>query len=140
MPVIYVLRHLPILSNSSSFWTWSLLVCALAVNVCSYLAMSSMARALYAPDGSLMDGGIDLNMEQGIAEHLKDVILLTCIVLILSCISTYFWFLWLLAPARAVYMLWQHVLRPWLTAGSDPQQQEAPDKKQRKIERRQKRS
>uniref|UniRef100_A0A8C4QMG3 Transmembrane protein 208 n=1 Tax=Eptatretus burgeri TaxID=7764 RepID=A0A8C4QMG3_EPTBU len=75
-----------------------------------------------------------------VPRHLKDVILLTCIVLILSCLSTYFWFLWLLAPARAAYMLWQHVLRPWLTAGSDSQQQEAPDKKQRKIERRQKRS
>jgi len=35
----------------------------------SYKFMSSMARATYASDGTLLDGGIDLNMKEGMAEY-----------------------------------------------------------------------
>jgi len=31
--------------------------------------MSSMARPTYASDGTLLDGGIDLNMKEGMAEY-----------------------------------------------------------------------
>lgn len=31
--------------------------------------MSAMAKPAFAEDGSLIDGGIDLNMEQGMAEY-----------------------------------------------------------------------
>lgn len=41
---------------------------SLAVYGASYHSMSSMARASFSEDGSLMDGGMDLNMEQGMAE------------------------------------------------------------------------
>lgn len=41
---------------------------ALAVYVGSYRSMSAMAKPVFAEDGSLLDGGIDLNMEQGMAE------------------------------------------------------------------------
>lgn len=34
----------------------------------SYRSMNSMAKPSFAEDGSLADGGIDLNMEQGMAE------------------------------------------------------------------------
>lgn len=45
-----------------------LLLFALAVYVGSYRSMSAMAKPAFAEDGSLVDGGIDLNMEQGMAE------------------------------------------------------------------------
>nr|CAI9689418.1 unnamed protein product [Rangifer tarandus platyrhynchus] len=77
-----------------------------------------MARAAFSEDGALVDGGMDLNMEQGMAEHLKDVILLTAIMQVLSCFSLYIWSFWLLAPGRALYLLWVNVLGPWLTADS----------------------
>ena len=38
--------------------------------------------------------GIDLNMQSGLAEHAKDVILLTAIIQALSLLSGYFLFLW----------------------------------------------
>lgn len=41
---------------------------SLAVYGASYHSMSSMARASFSEDGSLVDGGMDLNMEQGMAE------------------------------------------------------------------------
>lgn len=34
----------------------------------SYQSMRSMAKPTFAEGGSLADGGIDLNMEQGMAE------------------------------------------------------------------------
>jgi len=33
--------------------------------------MSAMAKSTFAEDGSLIDGGIDLNMEQGLAEWVE---------------------------------------------------------------------
>uniref|UniRef100_A0A2I3RIG4 Transmembrane protein 208 n=2 Tax=Pan TaxID=9596 RepID=A0A2I3RIG4_PANTR len=106
--------------------------------------MSSMARAAFSEDGALMDGGMDLNMEQGMAEahmlsfqHLKDVILLTAIVQVLSCFSLYVWSFWLLAPGRALYLLWVNVLGPWFTADSGTPAPEHNEKRQRRQERRQ---
>uniref|UniRef100_A0A8B9Z8J0 Transmembrane protein 208 n=1 Tax=Buteo japonicus TaxID=224669 RepID=A0A8B9Z8J0_9AVES len=98
--------------------------------------MNSMAKPSFAEDGSLTDGGIDLNMEQGMAEHLKDVILLTAIVQVLSCFSLYVWYFWLLAPGRALYLLWVNILGPWFTADLRLPQ-EPNEKKQRRQERRQ---
>ncbi|XP_045842909.1 transmembrane protein 208 isoform X2 [Meles meles] len=110
---------------------------SLAVYGASYHSMSSMARAAFSEDGALMDGGMDLNMEQGMAEHLKDVILLTAIVQVLSCFSLYIWSFWLLAPGRALYLLWVNVLGPWFTADSSTPAPEHNEKRQRRQERRQ---
>lgn len=134
---IYTAVNLLVFYSSSTFWTWLLLVFALSVYVGSYRSMSAMAKPVFAEDGSLLDGGIDLNMEQGMAEHLKDVILLTAIVQVLSTISSYFWYLWLLAPARALHLLWVNFLGPWFTAESPSAPEEVNEKKQRRQERRQ---
>ncbi|XP_072516407.1 transmembrane protein 208 isoform X4 [Salminus brasiliensis] len=99
--------------------------------------MAAMAKPAFAGDGSLLDGGIDLNMEQGMAEHLKDAILLTAIVQVLSTLSPYFWYFWLLAPARALQLLWMNFLGPWFSAESSVSQEEINEKKQRRQERRQ---
>ncbi len=107
-----------------------------AIYVGSYKFMASMARATYDPaGGALLDGGIDLNMEQGMAEHSKDLILLTAGVQVLSLLSNYFWLLLLLAPARAFYMLWVNILSPWIFA----EPPEVDEKKQKKMERKMKR-
>ncbi|MGH0127121.1 UNVERIFIED_CONTAM: hypothetical protein FKN15_052671 [Acipenser sinensis] len=113
---IYGAVNLFLFYSSATFWTWCWLVFALAVYGGSYRSMTAMAKPTFAEDGSLLDGGIDLNMEQGMAEHLKDVILLTAIIQVLSSISAYFWYLWLLAPARALYLLWVNFLGPWFMA------------------------
>ncbi|KAK6294800.1 transmembrane protein 208-like [Coregonus clupeaformis] len=135
---IYTALNLLVFYSSSTFWTWFAMVFALAVYVGSYRSMTAMAKAVFGEDGSLLDGGIDLNMEQGMAEHLKDVILLTAIVQVLSTISSYFWYLWLLAPARAMFLLWVNFLSPWFSAeNSGAAPEEVNEKKQRRQERRQ---
>ncbi|XP_062621495.1 transmembrane protein 208-like [Saccostrea cucullata] len=108
---------------------------AVAVCLGSYQFMASMGRAKYSTDGALLDSGIDLNMESGMAEHAKDLLLLTSIVMCLSLLSNFFWILWLLAPIRAFYMLWVNILAPWIFAPAP----EVDEKKQKKMERRMKR-
>ncbi|XP_029177741.1 transmembrane protein 208 [Nylanderia fulva] len=104
------------------------------VYVGSYQFMSYMARATYSESGKLLDSGVDLNMEGGIAEHVKDLIILTSGVQILSLISNYFWLLWILVPVRGSWMLWKQILAPWFFA--QPQEQpEISEKKQRKLEK-----
>ncbi|KAM4722142.1 transmembrane protein 208 [Rhinophrynus dorsalis] len=136
--VLYGVVNLGIFYSSSTFWSWATLVFSGAVYAAAYRSMRSMAQASFSEDGSLLDGGIDLNMEQGMAEHLKDVVLLTAIIQVLSCFSLYVWYFWLLAPGRALYLLWINVLGPWFTAdNSSAAPQEQNEKRQRRQERRQ---
>ncbi|XP_033972825.1 transmembrane protein 208 [Trematomus bernacchii] len=134
---IYAAVNLLVFYSSSSFSTWLMLGFALSVYMGSYRSMTSMAKAAFAEDGALLDGGIDLNMEQGMAEHLKDVILLTAIVQVLSMLSSYFWYLWMLAPFRALHLLWTNFLGPWFMADGPSAPEEVNEKKQRRQERRQ---
>jgi len=106
-----------------------------AVYCGTYKFMSSMARASFGPDGSLLDGGIDLNMNEGMAEHMKDLILLTAATQVLSTLSNYFWLLILLAPGRAGYILWVNFIGPWFFAPAP----EVDEKKAKKAERKMKR-
>ncbi|CAH2323851.1 Hypothetical predicted protein [Pelobates cultripes] len=50
----------------------------------------------------------------------------------------YVWYFWLLAPGRALYLLWVNVLGPWFTSdSSEAAPQEQNEKRQRRQERRQ---
>jgi len=42
-----------------------------AVYCGSYKFMETMARPTFAGDGTLLDGGIDLNMKEGMAEYVS---------------------------------------------------------------------
>jgi hypothetical protein len=50
-----------------------------------------MALAALCEDRALTDGAMTLSMEQDLAEHLNDVILLTATVQVFSCFSLYIW-------------------------------------------------
>ncbi|XP_063235555.1 transmembrane protein 208 [Bacillus rossius redtenbacheri] len=127
-----------VFSDSYTWQTIVLFVFSLVVYAGSYQFMSYMARPKYADSGQLLDPGVDLNMEGGIAEHVKDLIILTSGCQLLSLISNYFWLLWLLAPARGFWMLWTNFLGPWFFQQT-PAQPDVDEKKQRRMERRMKR-
>jgi hypothetical protein len=60
-------------------------------------------------------------MEGGLADHVKDLIILTAGSQALSLVSTWLWLLLLLAPLRALYKLWTGVIGPWIFApGEEP--------------------
>ncbi|KAL7634052.1 UNVERIFIED_CONTAM: hypothetical protein RMT77_015377 [Armadillidium vulgare] len=113
-----------------------LIVLSAIVYFASYRFMASMASPKYGEDGSVLDEGCDLNIEGGIAEHIKDLIILTTACVVLSSISAYFWILWLLAPARAFHLLWVNILAPYIfQPAAEDAQPEMTEKKQRKMER-----
>lgn len=93
------------------------------------------------PDGKgqLLDPGLDLNIEGGMAEHVKDLIILTTAAQLTSLISNYLWCLLLFAPARAFWMLWKNVISPWLFAPA-PEETELDEKKQKKLDRKMRRA
>ncbi|XP_046996740.1 transmembrane protein 208 [Schistocerca americana] len=110
---------------------------AAASYIGSYQFMAYMAKPKYTESGQLVDSGVDLNMEGGIAEHVKDLLILTSACQMLSIFSNYFWLLWLLAPIRGFWLLWVTVLSPWFFQQAP--REEIDEKKQRKLERRMKR-
>ncbi|KAJ8925056.1 hypothetical protein NQ315_001227 [Exocentrus adspersus] len=109
------------------------------IYIASYQFMAYMARAKYTETGQLLDSGVDLNMEGGIAEHVKDIIILTAGAQLLSAvISNWFWLLWLLAPLRGAWIAWKNILQPYFFQEA-PNQPEVNEKKQKKMERKMKR-
>ncbi|KAK7068481.1 hypothetical protein SK128_006108 [Halocaridina rubra] len=104
-----------------------------------YRFMAMMATPKLAADGSVLDEGCDLNIEGGLAEHIKDLIILTSGVVLLSTISTYFWLIWLLAPLRGFQMAWTNFIAPWIfQEAPEESKEEVLDKRQQKLRRRMK--
>lgn len=134
--VLYFFLQL-IFGGPSTWGTITLTITGLLAQVAAYKFMEMMARPTLAENGSIIETGSDLNMEGGIAEHVKDVIILTSGTMLLSFLSKYFWLALLLGPIRAVWMLWGSVIKPWMQQKSE--QPEMDEKKQKKMERKMKR-
>ena len=125
---------------SSTEIIWFLV--ALAVYVGSFQFLFRLGTPKTSePDGKgqLIDPGLDLNMEAGMAEHVKDAIILTSIAQILSLISNYLWWILLFGPLRLLWMAWKSIISPWLFAPA-PEEEEIDEKKQRKLDRKMRRA
>jgi len=127
-----------IFSSGFTGWEIAFLVFGTLTNASCLYFMMFMAKTVYSEAGGLIDSGVDLNMESGIAEQVKDVIILTCGCTALSFISSYFWLLWLLIPLKACYYAWTKLIAPWVFAPA-PETTAADEKKQRKMDRRMRR-
>lgn len=79
--------------------------------------------------------GIDLNLEGGFADYMKDTVITTSICTGLSVISKGFWALWLWLPGFAVYKFWVTLIAPWLFEPAPEEDTEMAEKKRRKKER-----
>ncbi|XP_028142810.1 transmembrane protein 208 [Diabrotica virgifera virgifera] len=140
-------KYMAIISNAVSLIVLYLLdsgisillyMFACAIFIGCYQFMAYMAKAKYSETGQLLDSGVDLNMEGGIAEHIKDIIILTAGCQLLALISNYFWYLWLLAPLQGGWILWKNIIQPYISqpTAAEP---EVNEKKQKKMERKMKR-
>uniref|UniRef100_A0A1L8D9J9 Transmembrane protein 208 n=1 Tax=Nyssomyia neivai TaxID=330878 RepID=A0A1L8D9J9_9DIPT len=126
-----------LLQDSYTALTITMTIITIGLHIGSYQFMNFMSRAQYSESGALVDSGTDLNMEGGLAEHVKDLVILTSGTQIFSLISNYFWLLLLLIPIRAVWLLWGSVIKPWMEQKN--QQPEVDEKKQKKMERKMRR-
>lgn len=120
--------------SSTTGTSWTLFFMSVVVQLGTSNFMRYMARATYSPDGrGIQDAGIDLNMDGGLGEYCKDIVILSACLQVLTVISSYFWSLYALAPAYALYLLWVNVLAPWFFAPAADQ--EMDEKKRKKKER-----
>ena len=62
--------------------------------------------------GQLIDPGLDLNIKNGLVEHVKDAIILTAVAQSLSLLSNYGWLLLSFAPLRILWMAWKSIIAP----------------------------
>jgi len=108
------------------------------VYIASFQFMRSMGNPKTGENGQISDSGVDLNMQGGLAEHAKDLIILTTGAQLLSLVWSWFWLLLLLAPLRCAVMLWTGVIAPWIFQPAE--EEDIPDKKKMKMERKMKRS
>jgi hypothetical protein len=115
-----------------------LLICSL-IYFGSYQFMARVGTPKLAPNGQVLDPGLDLNMAEGMAEHVKDLVILTSGAHVLSLLTNYLWLLLLLAPMRAFWMLWRSVISPWLFAPREETDEADDSKKQKKLERKMRR-
>uniref|UniRef100_U5EXR3 Transmembrane protein 208 n=1 Tax=Corethrella appendiculata TaxID=1370023 RepID=U5EXR3_9DIPT len=119
--------------------TITMTIISVATQIGSFQFMTMMSRPQISESGSILDSGTDLNMEGGISEHVKDILIVASGTQLLALISNYFWFLLLAIPIRAIWLLWGSVIKPWLTANNGEQEQQVDEKKQKKLERKMKR-
>ncbi|XP_055704503.1 transmembrane protein 208 [Phlebotomus papatasi] len=117
--------------------TITMSIMTILLHIVSLQFMKFMARAQYSESGALIDSGTDLNMEGGLSEHIKDLVILSSGTQLLALLSNYFWLLLLLVPVRAVWLLWGSVIKPWMEQKSE--QPEVDEKKQKKMERKMRR-
>lgn len=90
-------------------------VSGIGLSLC-YRYMEAAAKPSYSASGALVSGGTDLDMEGGMSDYFKDIIMVTCTVVLLSLVSDYFWYLWLIIPGFALYKLWSGIIAPWIFA------------------------
>merc|ERR1711915_66473 len=109
-------------SNESSITEKILIfISIIALTGCNYF-LSFMAAS-----GATEDDVCDINMEGGLAEHVKDVIILTSASTVLATYSSYLWLLLFLAPGRMFQMLWSSVISPWIFSSDQPEVTEEED-------------
>ena len=93
----------------------------------AFYFMKSMAAPVKEENGAIIDAGSDLNMTGHISEYLKDIILFSTIVQLMSFLSSYFWWLLVIAPVYVFYLLWKNFLGPWFFAPA-PESTQTDDK------------
>lgn len=133
---VYILVRVILFYSS---FRWPLLFWLLATSTAYYFCYSQiavMAQPTYDERGELIDGGYNLAMG-GLTGYYHDVIYLSAFTQVASIVSGYFWYLYLLIPAYAVWKLWQLVLYPYIFESSPEAVEDARAKKKREKQERQ---
>lgn len=108
-------------------------ICAL-IYIGGYQAFSRFGAPTLSEKGEVLDSGLDLNMKEGLSEHVKDLLLLTVFCQMFSLVSNYVWLFLLAAPTYALWKAWSQIIAPWIFAPPD-EDPSIDEKKQKKLDR-----
>ncbi|XP_014366190.2 transmembrane protein 208 [Papilio machaon] len=95
-----------------------LVMCMNILATMIYITCYHLMRYVSRPEYSMMtyqliDPGHDLNMEGGIGENLKDIMIITSMTHLMALISNKFWLALLIIPVKGFYLFWVNILGPW---------------------------
>mmetsp|Transcript_32107 Transcript_32107/g.76317 ORF Transcript_32107/g.76317 Transcript_32107/m.76317 type:complete len:170 (-) Transcript_32107:77-586(-) len=97
-----------------------------------YTALHFAGEPSFGPSGELIDGGTDLS-QGGVIEYYHDAIYLSAIMQLLTLLSDRFWLAAALLPAYLLYLLWTHVLSPWIFTPTAEEMEYNEKMKQQRI-------
>jgi hypothetical protein len=133
---LYSVVNLYLNKSSATWWTWTGFILCLVVYGITYSGIAAFAKPVFDERGELIDGGADLNMK-GMCSYYHDFLYVTGAVLVLTCISAWFWILFLIPPGFALYKLCANFIVPWfMSSDKDPVIDEATRKKMERAEKR----
>lgn len=138
--VLHLACRLLIFRGSVGTSHWLGLGLTSTIYLICYRGLAQAAEPTYSASGDIEDGGADLNLG-GLTGYYHDLIYLSVFVQLASLLSSYFWLTYLLVPGYGSYLLWKHVLEPFIFTPHEDEVQEtaAMAKRREKAERRQKR-
>ncbi|KAJ1021093.1 hypothetical protein NDA16_003879 [Ustilago loliicola] len=84
-----------------------------------YVASEAIAVALWLTLQSMAAQGNDLQ-QSGLTQYMFDIIYVTWFVQLASLVWGKFWYLYLIIPAYAGYVIYQKILLPYLFRGQSP--------------------
>lgn len=119
-----------------SFSTAEIILNTIAI-LCQVVAISvmyKMAKPVLSGQ-TVVDSGMDLNLEGGFADYLKDLIITTSILTcVTSVLPNWVAILWFWLPIWIIVKIWNSIVAPWIFQPA-PEEPDMSDKKRRKLER-----
>uniref|UniRef100_A0A182IS34 Transmembrane protein 208 n=2 Tax=Anopheles atroparvus TaxID=41427 RepID=A0A182IS34_ANOAO len=109
-------------------------ILCLVAHAGSFYFMALISKPKLTEKGDIIETGTDLNIEGGITEHVKDIVILTSGTQLVTIVSEYFWLLMLFLPIRAGWLLWQTVGKQFFQKDA-PEEGPVNEKKQKKLQR-----
>eukprot|EP00199_Chlamydomonas_sp_CCMP681_P003675 CAMPEP_0119107114 /NCGR_PEP_ID=MMETSP1180-20130426/7958_1 /TAXON_ID=3052 ORGANISM="Chlamydomonas cf sp, Strain CCMP681" /NCGR_SAMPLE_ID=MMETSP1180 /ASSEMBLY_ACC=CAM_ASM_000741 /LENGTH=178 /DNA_ID=CAMNT_0007092553 /DNA_START=15 /DNA_END=551 /DNA_ORIENTATION=+ len=127
-------------TGSVSWGSVAALLATTAVGWACYLTIGAYAKPSHDDQGGLIDGGGDMG-KGTVNGHCHDVLYITVFVQVLSPLSRWFWYFYLLVPGFALYKLCKHIIIPYIKsswaggqATGEPQMDAATRKKLQRTE------
>lgn len=132
--VTYVVMRLLVRRGYSSFWHLAGLAFTAVVEAFTYTMIAKFAEPAYSDSGELIYGGADLSMA-GMCSYYHDVLYVSVFVQVASCLSSYFWYVYLVVPGYGGWLLWKNVLGPYLAASKGGKEETVDEATRKKLER-----
>jgi hypothetical protein len=128
---VYAVVRLWLKSSTLSWGHYAGYAATLAAHGISYLSIVAVSRPTIQ-NGQVVDGGADLS--KGVIQYYFDLLYVTGFVQLVAAFTDYGWYVFLLVPAFAAYLLWSKVFKP-LMAAKKVQEEPVDEATRKRMER-----
>jgi cobalamin synthase len=126
---VFILRTLS--SGVAIVW----LMVSGAASLFAFSRIAAYAAPSYDASGGLIDGGGDLDKKGGTASYFLDLLYITVFAQCGAVISLKFFYIYLLIPAYALYLVTINFVLPWLQRDKNQEEAEMDPLTRKKMER-----